>query len=349
MIIGRLSTSLLLVSLSACADPSARPSHDAGPPPSADAHATDARVAEGVDAPLDPTLDAFTSDDAWIAPSEPDAFTPFGPPLASPPSGPPDHAYVIHALASERPDLLTGSCLAMGGTREFLFEAVRRLRAIDLRYGLVVRGGVLLEDRVGYYWGSGSAEGSSEIYALDVIVRHCARPGIDDPAAPGWGDDTGAGGTWTIAPLVGVLPEHDAGPPIDASLDAPAPPAPLPLPDMRSVVDALAAERPDLLAASCVDTGGNNEFLFELVRRLRRIDTRWGLNWKRARIGDMSQDVVDYYWGTPGPIEDGFDTYVVDVIGGHCGPDPRPAFTDVTDFGSTGARWTLAGRSDLGP
>ncbi len=342
---------LALVSLlaSACADPSARANRDAGPASTVDAPGVDARAIEGADAYVATDLDAYTSDDAWASPGEPDAFTPFGPPLATPPSGPPDHASVIHALAAERPDLFSGSCLAMGGSRDFLFEAVRRLRAIDLRYGLVVRGGALLEDRVAYYWGAGGAEGSSEIYALDVIVRHCARAGIDEPAAPGWGDDTGAGGTWTILPLTGALPDHDAGPPIDAALDAPMPPAPLPLPDMRSVVDALAAERPDLLAASCVDMGGNNDFLFELVRRLRRIDTRWGLNWKRARIGDMSQDVVDYYWGTPGPIEDGFDTYVVDVIGGHCGPDPRPAFTDVTDFGSTGARWTLAGRSDLGP
>jgi hypothetical protein len=276
-----------------------------------------------------------------------DAFVPFGPPLAVPPAAPPDHSAVVRSLAAERPDLLEGSCVAMGGTRDFLLELVRRLRAIDLRYGLVVRGGALLEDRVAYHWGAGGAEGSSEIYVLDVIARHCARPGVDEPAAPGWGDDTAGGGTWTILPL--SAPEGDAGLLLDAGFDAPSGSAPLPLPDMSSVVEALAAERPDLLAASCVDAGGNNEFLFELVRRLRRIDTRWGLNWKRARIGDMSQDVVDYYWGTPGPIEDGFDTYVVDVIGGHCGPDPRPAFTDVTDFGSTGARWTLAGRSDLGP
>ena len=349
MVSPRAALAVVSLLASACADPSARASRDAGPASTVDTPGVDARAIEGADAYVAADFDAFTIDDAWAAPGDPDAFTPFGPPLAAPPSGPPDHASVIHTLAAERPDLLAGSCLAMGGTRDFLFEAVRRLRAIDPRYGLVMRGGALLEDRVAYYWGSGGAEGSSEIYALDVIVRHCARPGIDEPAAPGWGDDTGAGGTWTIVPLTGTLPEHDAGPPIDASLDAPAPPAPLPLPDMRGVVDALAAERPDLLASSCVDTGGNNEFLFELVRRLRRIDTRWGLNWKRARIGDMSQDVVDYYWGTPGPIEDGFDTYVVDVIGGHCGPDPRPAFTDVTDFGSTGARWTLAGRGDLGP
>ena len=98
-----------------------------------------------------------------------------------------------------------------------------------------------------------------------------------------------------------------------------------------------------------MDDGGNNEFLFELVRRLRRMDVRWGLNWKRAVVGDMSQDVVNYYYGPGAPYETAYDTYVIDVIGGHCGPTPSPAWNDVTVLGSTGAMWTLAGRSDLGP
>lgn len=320
-----------------CQDPHARTTRDGG---------ADVPLATD-DAPVATTdVPAELADAGTDAPEGVDApSTPLGPPLARPPAGPPDHSAVIVALASERPDLLAGSCLAMGGTNDFLFEAVRRLRAIDLRYGLVVRAGALLQDRVGYFWGDGAAEGSTQTYVIDVIGRHCAAPG-DPPAVPGWLDDTAGGGAWTIAPLGGMpLPDVDAGMPMPDTGGGTT--APLPLPNMFSVVEALAAERPDLLAASCVDAGGNNEFLFELVRRLRRIDPRFGLNWKRARIGDMSQDVVDYYWATPGPIDDGFDTYVVDVIGGHCGPDPRPAWIDVTDFGSTGARWTLAGRTDL--
>lgn len=322
---------ILLSFVTACSEPASRVGRDA-PTPLTDAPPGLADTPDEADAAVP---DAGGSDTG----------VPFGPPLARPPAGPPDHAHVIAGLAAERPDLLAGSCVAMGGTNEFLFEAARRLRAIDLRYGLVVRAGALAQDRVAYFWGDGAAEGSSQIYVLDVIGRHCAAPG-DPPAVPSWLDDTAAGGTWTVLPLGGMpLPELDAGMPLP---DAGGP-APLPLPNMLSVVEAVAAEHPDWLAASCVDMGGNNDFLFEVVRRLRRIDPRWGLNWKRARIGDMSQDVVDYYWNTPGPIEDGFDTYVVDIIGGHCGPDPRPAWIDVTDFGSTGARWTLAGRSDLGP
>lgn len=320
------------------------PPSDAGTAPPADDAATPADAGTG------PPSDAGTavppSTDAGPGILEPlDAGPPppaLGPAAARPPAPPPDHAYVITALAAERPDLLAGSCVAMGGTNDFLFEAARRLRAIDARYGLIVRGGALQQDRVAYFWGDGAPEGRTEVYVLDVIGRHCTAPG-DPPATPSWLDDTAAGGSWTSAPLGGGPIDP---PPVDAGTP---PPAILPLPDASDVVDALAAERPDLLAASCVADGGNNEFLFELVRRLRRLDTRWGLNWKRARVGDMSQDVVDYYYGPGAPYEEAFDTYVVDVIGGHCGPTPAPAWIDVTALGTRNAMWTLAGRTDLGP
>lgn len=335
----------LLLLVAGCDDIRARTRSDAGS--RADAGVTaDAPPIDSTTALLDagaisPMLDAGAPTPTPVDGGPPPVS--LGPPAAVPPSGPPDHAYVVAQLATERPDLLAGSCVAMGGTNEFFFEAVRRLRAIDPRYGITVRGGVMLPDRVAYFWSGGSPEGRAEIYAIDVILRHCARPGIDAPAAPGWGDDTAAGGTWTIVPLGGSTTPPD---PVDAG--APTPTI-LPLPDASGVVRDLAYERPDLLAASCVADGGNNEFLFELVRRLRRLDPRWGLNWKRAVVGDMSQDVVDYFHGAGSPTDGSFDTYVVDVIGGHCGPTPSAAWNDVTVLGSTGARWTLAGRTDLGP
>jgi hypothetical protein len=110
----------------------------------------------------------------------------------------------------------------------------------------------------------------------------------------------------------------------------------LPLPDMSDIVDEVARNYPGDLRNSC----GDNTWLFRLVNRLRQFDTRWGLNWKRARVGDMSQDVVNYHYGS-GPDEGSFDTYVVDVIGGHCGGNPGPAFHDVTVVGSRNAIWTI--------
>ena len=94
--------------------------------------------------------------------------------------------------------------------------------------------------------------------------------------------------------------------------------------------------------------GGNNDFLFEVVRRLRRMDPRWGLNWKRGRVGDLSQDVVSYYFGPAGaPMEGSLEVYIVDVIAGHCGPTPGTTWIDQTGVGGVDARWTLAGRTDL--
>ena len=313
-----------------------------------DAPGTDSGVALDARAPLDAPIvvaDSGVTADSGAAEDlggvvEP----PLGPPLSRPPAGPPDHASIVAALASERPDLVAGSCVAMGGTNGFLFEAVRRLLAVDRRYGLVMRAGALTQDRVGYFWGAGAPEGSGELFVLDIIQRHCARAGVDAPAAAGWGDDTAGGGTWTILPLGGVVMDVDAGTPIDLGA-----PMMLPLPDARDVVNAVAAAEPALLAASCVADGGNNDWLYELVRTLRRMDVRWGLNWKRGRVGDMSQDVITYYYGAGAPYESAPEIYVIDIIGGHCGPSPSPAWIDVTGVGGASALWTLNGRTDLGP
>jgi hypothetical protein len=112
-----------------------------------------------------------------------------------------------------------------------------------------------------------------------------------------------------------------------------------------SVVNQLAAERPDLLRNSCVEHGGNNRFMFEAVRRLRAQDNRFGLNWKRGNVGDLSQDIVTYNAssesdeGTRSP-----NIYIIDMIGGHCGSNPSPNWADQTaatrNAGTIGI-WTL--------
>lgn len=128
-------------------------------------------------------------------------ITPLPPPLATPPADPPDHAAVVAALAAERPDLLLASCVAMGGTNEFLFEAVRRLRAIDPRYGLARNGAVLEVPLVAYHFGDGVAESSFQIYLVEVVANHCGAPGVDPPPAPSWRDATAERfGFWTSEP-----------------------------------------------------------------------------------------------------------------------------------------------------
>jgi hypothetical protein len=117
---------------------------------------------------------------------------------------------------------------------------------------------------------------------------------------------------------------------------------PLPLPNMSATVQGLASAYPALLENSCQSTGGTWEFMNLLVDELRLTDLRWGYNWKRGVIGDPSQDVVDYHYG-PGTSEGSQDVYIIDVIVGHCGPNPSPGWGDQTAAtlnGGTIGIWT---------
>ena len=77
------------------------------------------------------------------------------------------------------------------------------------------------------------------------------------------------------------------------------------------------------------------------------MDNRYGLNWKRGLVGDLSQDIINYNNGSDSD-EGTQSVYIIDIIGGHCGDNPVPFWIDVTDdtrrAGSIG-RWTTAGRS----
>jgi hypothetical protein len=121
--------------------------------------------------------------------------------------------------------------------------------------------------------------------------------------------------------------------------------------NLGGVIAQLAAERPDLLNSSCTATGGNNRFMFEAVRRLRAAtgSNRWGMNWKRGNVGDLSQDIVTYFYGPRGTeMEGDIRVYLFDIIGGHCGNSPSWNWADVTDAtrsGGTIARWTTAGQN----
>ena len=114
----------------------------------------------------------------------------------------------------------------------------------------------------------------------------------------------------------------------------------LPLPNRESIVMEVARQYPGDLRNSCVASGGNNTWLFRLVERLRQEDTRWGLNWKRGRTGDMSQDIVTYNWGSQAD-EGTRQIYVLDVIVGHCGGNPGGAWINQTGVGGADAAWTL--------
>jgi hypothetical protein len=116
----------------------------------------------------------------------------------------------------------------------------------------------------------------------------------------------------------------------------PTPPNYLRLPNRLAVVQELAARYPNEMRGSC----GDHRFLYRLLARLRQEDKRWGLNWKRAQVGSLSEDVLTYNFGSEAD-EGTRQVHVVDFIGGHCGPNPGPAWIDQTVLFSTGAMWTL--------
>jgi hypothetical protein len=107
-----------------------------------------------------------------------------------------------------------------------------------------------------------------------------------------------------------------------------------------AIVQQVALERGGDLRNSC----GNNNFMFEVVRRLRQISQRWGLNWKRGHVGDLSQDVVTYHYGVGEPSEGSTQVYIIDIIGSHCGSNPYPTWQDQTQATRnvpTIGRWTI--------
>jgi hypothetical protein len=119
---------------------------------------------------------------------------------------------------------------------------------------------------------------------------------------------------------------------------APPPGGALPLPDMSALVDQVAAENPGALTNSCQDSGGSWEFMDLVVARLRQVDGRWGYNCKRGNCGDISQDVVDYHFGN-GSASGSTEVYIIDIIAGHCGPDPSSTWIDQT--GPTASSGTI--------
>jgi hypothetical protein len=144
-------------------------------------------------------------------------------------------------------------------------------------------------------------------------------------------------GSQTVGPEVALT--IDGAPPPGPRTPNPAPGQQLPFRSQDgAIVSQLARERPDLLQQSCREHGGNNRFMFEAVRRLRAVDNRYGLNWKRGGVGDLSQDIVNYNFSSDSD-EGTKNVYIIDIIGGHCGGNPSANFQDQT--GATRAAGTI--------
>lgn len=109
------------------------------------------------------------------------------------------------------------------------------------------------------------------------------------------------------------------------------------LPNELATVQAYAEANPAQLANSCLDSGGSWDFMDGVVAALKAADSRFGYNGKRGDINDPSEDAVSYYHGVLPATDGSPDVYVIDIIGGHCGPNPTAAFSNVTTSAARGA------------
>jgi hypothetical protein len=180
-----------------------------------------------------------------------------------------------------------------------------------------------------FYWRVWGTDGSKESPKSHVMSFKTPAPPAPVPA-PGGGGGVPVG---VPAGPGGRTPDPQGGR--------------LPLPGYGyGVVQAVARANPGLLSNSCQSHGGSWAFLDAVVDTLRTYDTRWGYNAKRGNVNDPSHDVVTYHHG-PGPDSGSTAVYIIDVIGGHCGSNPSPAWIDVTDAtynGGTIGRWISRGR-----
>jgi hypothetical protein len=175
-----------------------------------------------------------------------------------------------------------------------------------------------------FYWRVRGTDGTKESPYSNT--QSFTTPAAPAAPAPGGGGGVPSGvplGPGGRAPAGGGLPGYGA-----------------------SVVQAVARANPAALANSCQSHGGSWQFMDQVVDTLRTYDTRWGYNGKRGNVNDPSHDAIAYNYGS-GSDQGSTQVYIVDVVGGHCGPSPGPAWIDVTEAtrqGGTIGRWTSRGR-----
>jgi hypothetical protein len=184
-----------------------------------------------------------------------------------------------------------------------------------------------LPNKTTFYWRARGSDGNKESPYSNVLTF--TTPDVPQQAPGGGGGvpvgvPTGPGGR-TPDPQGGRLPLPSYG---------------------AGVVQAVARANPAALQNSCQDSGGTWQFMDQVVDTLRTYDTRWGYNGKRGNANDPSKDVVTYHYGA-GADANSTDVYIIDIIGGHCGSNPSPFWSDVTDItiqAGTIGRWISRGR-----
>lgn len=107
----------------------------------------------------------------------------------------------------------------------------------------------------------------------------------------------------------------------------------LPLFDGSAIVAGVFAAHPEFIPTECQTApGGTWDLMDAIVDALRAADPRFAYNGKRGNANDPSLDAIAYDYGAVPGGEGATTVYIIDVIAGHCGGNPRPSFNDVTVF-----------------
>jgi len=155
---------------------------------------------------------------------------------------------------------------------------------------------------------------------------------------------TTASPTGTAVPTPG--PTTGTEPGVGPRPADPPPGTRLRLPDARPFINAMAGQLGTLPSCPFGRKYSSNPWLDKLIDNLRATDARWGYNGKPTRQAihndgipvTCAGDEISYHYGA-GPSQGSPEVYLIDTLGGHCGPTPAVTYRDFT--GEEPGFWTL--------
>lgn len=120
----------------------------------------------------------------------------------------------------------------------------------------------------------------------------------------------------------------------------------LPLPNARPFIDAMSGLVATLPSCPYGRKYSSSPWLDKLIDNLRASDARWGYNGKPTRTAadnngvpvTCAGDEIAYHYGA-GDSLNSPNVYLIDALGGHCGPTPVTTYRDFT--GEERGFWTL--------
>lgn len=152
----------------------------------------------------------------------------------------------------------------------------------------------------------------------------------------------GAGTTQTTP----TTPTDPNAPAVGPRPADPPPGSRLPLPNARPFIDAMSSQLGTLASCPFGRKYSSSPWLDKLVDNLRASDARWGYNGKPTRTAadnngfpvTCAGDEIAYHYGA-GDSLNSPNVYLIDTLGGHCGPTPSTTYRDFT--GEEPGLWTL--------